>query len=209
MARRVPMRPPAFARRAPCSMLLLPAGCVAAFAPSRVAHGRVDRRHAHDIAEEATGGFVKRVEHDDCYQAAKATVLDLPLSEVPHFYREAHYVAIVYLRQMSGDLRPDPRLGPNPWLCSSLPAGTAVAGLRAGQTYRLNPESALHPWREEHLRHQTCRRGVRRPDRSRADAGALGQTTGALWRQIRTAVSSSTCFVPFACCWTRRTRPRS
>ncbi len=38
---------------------------------------------------EHEAGFVRQAEQDDCYRACVATVLGLPLAEVPHFYREA------------------------------------------------------------------------------------------------------------------------
>lgn len=44
---------------------------------------------SRQIVHAAPAGFVKQAAHDDCYRACVAMVLGLPLSEVPHFYREA------------------------------------------------------------------------------------------------------------------------
>jgi hypothetical protein len=86
-------------------------------------------------------GFIKQAAHDDCYQACVATVLGLPLSDVPHFYREAQSYPSSAPLKCAGvyDLIRD-WARTRGFAALFLPAQQSLAYVLE-QTYRLNPEA--------------------------------------------------------------------
>ena len=93
------------------------------------------------ILDAAPSGPVKQAAHDDCYRACVATVLDLPLSDVPHFYREA-----LAWPSSTSDRCPGVYDLIRNWARTRgfaalfLPAAQSLAYVLE-QTYRLNPEA--------------------------------------------------------------------
>lgn len=86
-------------------------------------------------------GLVKQQEHDDCYAACVATVLGIPLSEVPNFYREAMSWPSSTLEKCPGvyDLIRD-WARTRGFAALFLPAQQSLAYVLE-QTYRINPEA--------------------------------------------------------------------
>lgn len=85
------------------------------------------------------GGLVKQAEHDDCYRACVATVLGVPLGEVPNFYREAGGAAgFTQMPEVYGNIRAWAQTrGFAPLFLPAQPSLEYVLE----QTNRLNPEA--------------------------------------------------------------------
>lgn len=90
---------------------------------------------------EQEAGLVRQGEHDDCYRACVATVLGLPLSDVPHFYREASALPGATPPKVPGiyDLIRD-WARTRGFAALFLPAQQSLAYVLE-QTYQINPEA--------------------------------------------------------------------